>query len=79
LWGGGLSLRRAYARAWRASEEWTVTLVADTEPGPVCEQPVAYLEGGEVITPASVGLSIAEGTTILAAIQTAIVNLPFNR
>jgi hypothetical protein len=44
LWGGGLSLRSASARTWRASDEWTVTLVADTEPGPVCEQPVAYLE-----------------------------------
>lgn len=53
--------------------KWTVTLAAETESGDGGEQPVAYLERGEVITPASLGLSIAEGKTILAAIQTAMV------
>ena len=33
--------------------KWIVTLAAETESGDCCEQPVAYLERGEVITPAS--------------------------
>ena len=52
--------------------KWTVTLVAETEPGHVTEYPLAQVEREDTITPASLGLSIAEGKTIVAAIQTAM-------
>ena len=43
--------------------KWTVTLVAETEPGHVTEHPLAQVERADTITPASLGLSIAEGKT----------------
>ena len=59
--------------------KWTVTLVAETEPGRVTEHPLAHVEREDTITPASLGLSIAEGKTIVAAIQTAIVTAQVKR
>lgn len=53
--------------------KWTVTLVAETEPGHVTEHPLGQIEREDTITPASLGLSLAEGKTIVAAFQTAIV------
>jgi hypothetical protein len=53
--------------------KWTVTLVAETEPGHVKEHALGQIEREDTITPASLGLSIAEGKTIVAALQTAIV------
>jgi hypothetical protein len=50
--------------------KWTVTLVAETESGHVREQPLAQIEREDTITPASLGLSIAERKTIVAGIQT---------
>jgi hypothetical protein len=59
--------------------KWTVTLVAETEPGRVTEHPLAHVEREDTITPASLGLSIAEGKTIVAAIQTAMVTAQVKR
>jgi hypothetical protein len=59
--------------------KWTVTLVAETEPGHVREQPLAQIEREDTITPASLGLSIAEGKTIVAAIQTEMVTAQVER
>src|SRR3977135_1211598 len=58
---------------------WTVTLVAETEPGHVTEHPLAHVEREDTITPSSLGLSIAEGKTIVAAIQTAMVTAQVKR
>src|SRR3977135_1366977 len=58
---------------------WTVTLVAETEPGHVTEHPLAHVEREDTITPSSLGLSIAEGKTIVAAIQTAMVTAQVER
>ena len=52
---------------------WTVTLVAETEPGHVRTHELGQIERADTITPASLGLSIAEGKTLVAALQTAIV------
>ena len=59
--------------------KWTVTLVAETEPGHVTEYPLAQVKREDTITPASLGLSIAEGKTIVAAIQTAMVTAQVKR
>jgi hypothetical protein len=59
--------------------KWTVTLVAETEPGHVREHALGQIEREDTITPASLGLSIAEGKTIVAALQTAIVTAQVER
>src|ERR1700682_5272037 len=59
--------------------KWAVVLVAETEPGHVGEHPLAQVEREDTITPASLGLSIAEGKTIVAAIQTAMVTAQVKR
>ena len=59
--------------------KWTVTLVAETELGHVTEHPLAQVQREDTITPASLGLSIAEGKTIVAAIQTAMVTAQVKR
>jgi hypothetical protein len=46
--------------------KWTVKLIAEARPGESVEHEVASIERGEVVSPASVGLTIAEGKTILA-------------
>ena len=45
----------------------------------VTEHPLAQIERGDAITPASLGLSIAEGKAIVAAIQTAMVTAQVQR
>jgi hypothetical protein len=35
--------------------KWTVTLVAEAEPGQLTEHPLAQIERGDAITPASLG------------------------
>ena len=52
---------------------WTVKLVAEIEPGRVTEQEIASFERGDRITPATLGLSIAEGKAVLATIQARVV------
>ena len=59
--------------------KWTVTLVAETEPGIVRTHELGQIEREDTITPASLGLSIAEGKTMVAAIQTAIVTAQVKR
>lgn len=53
---------------------WTVTLVAEVEPGQRVEHEIAAVDRDERITPATLGLSIAEGKTVLAAIQARVVS-----
>lgn len=52
---------------------WTLKLVAEIEPGRVTEQEIASFERGDRITPATLGLSIAEGKAVLATIQAHVV------
>jgi len=53
--------------------KWIVKLVAEPTPGHAVEQEIATLEREELISPASVGLSIAEGKQILESLQKQIV------
>jgi hypothetical protein len=48
---------------------WSVTLVAEIEPGQTTEHEIASVNREDRITPATLGLSIAEGKAVLAAIQ----------
>ena len=52
---------------------WTVTLVAEIEPGQRIEHEIVAVDRDDRITPASLGLSIAEGKAMLAAIQARVV------
>ena len=52
---------------------WTVKVVAEVEPGQFTEHEVASVDRGDRITPATLGLSIAEGKAVLAAIQAQMV------
>ena len=52
---------------------WSVKLVAEVEPGRMTEHEIAAFERGDWITPATLGLSIAEGKAVLAAIQAHVV------
>ena len=52
---------------------WTVKLVAESEPERVTEHEIASFERGDRITPATLGLSIAEGKAVLATIQAHVV------
>ena len=52
---------------------WTVTLVAEIEPGQRIEHEIVAVDRDDRITPASLGLSIAEGKAVLAAILDAVV------
>src|SRR4051794_29965814 len=47
-----------------ASMRWTVTLVAEIEPGQKIEHEIMAVDRGDRITPATLGLSIAEGKTV---------------
>ena len=52
---------------------WTVTLVAEVEPGQRIEHEIVSVDRDDRITPATLGLSIAEGKAVLAAIQARVV------
>jgi hypothetical protein len=52
---------------------WRVTLVAEVEPGQRTEHEIASVDRDDRITPATLGLSIAEGKAVLAAIQAQLV------
>jgi hypothetical protein len=52
---------------------WTVMLVAEVEPGQRVEHDRGRFDHDERITPATLGLSVAEGKTVLAAIQARLV------
>jgi|ERR1700677_2655223 hypothetical protein len=49
--------------------KWTVKLIAETCPGESVEHEVASIERTEVVSPATVGLTIAEGKAILESLQ----------
>src|SRR5262245_11133392 len=66
--GGGTS-SGGYPSGKEVPMKWTVRLVAETATGELVEQQVGQIEREELITPASLGLSIAEGKAILAKIQ----------
>ncbi len=46
--------------------KWTLKLIAETAPGIVTEHEIAKIERPEPLTRASLGLSIAEGKSLLA-------------
>ena len=52
---------------------WKVTLVAEVESGQSIEHDIASVDPGERITPATLGLSIAEGKAVLAGIKPQLV------
>src|ERR1700675_2144098 len=52
---------------------WKVTLVAEVESGQSIEHDIVSVDRDERISPATLGLSIAEGKAILAAIQARLV------
>ena len=53
--------------------KWIVKLVAEPTPDHAVEQEIATLEREELVSPASVGLSIAEGKQILESLQKQMV------
>src|ERR1035441_8985771 len=52
---------------------WTFKLVFEAVPGSLVEHEVGMIERAEEISPASVGLTIAEGIALLASLQAQIV------
>jgi hypothetical protein len=52
---------------------WKVTLVAEVESAQSIEHDIASVDRDDRITPATLGLSIAEGKAVLAAIQAQLV------
>jgi hypothetical protein len=58
---------------------WRITLVAEVEPGQSVEHDIASFERDDRITPATLGLNIAEGKAVLAAIQTQLVGAQVKR
>jgi hypothetical protein len=52
---------------------WTVTLVAEVDPGQSVVHEIASVDRADRITPATLGLTIAEGKAMLAAIQAHLV------
>jgi hypothetical protein len=53
--------------------KWTIKLVFEAIPGSPVEHEVGVIERGEEISPASVGLTIAEGKALLASLQEQVV------
>src|ERR1035437_420329 len=53
--------------------KWTIKLVFEAVPGSPVEHEVGIIERAEEISPASVGLTIAEGKALLASLQEQIV------
>jgi hypothetical protein len=57
--------------------KWTVKLVAEVQPGTLVEQEVITVEREDLISPATVGLTIAEGKAIMENLQQQIGWAPF--
>ena len=53
--------------------KWTIKLVFEAVPGSPVEHEVGMIERAEEISPASVGLTIAEGKALLASLQEQVV------
>jgi hypothetical protein len=49
--------------------KWTVKLIAEAQRGTLVEQEVITFEGEDLITPATIGLTIAEGKAVLESLQ----------
>src|ERR1041384_8305300 len=59
--------------------KWTVKLVAEGQPGSVVEQDIVTLEREDLISPATIGLTIAEGKAIMEGLQQQIVAMQVQR
>ena len=55
--------------------KWTIKLVFEVVPGSPVVQEVGTIERREEISPATVGLTIAEGKALLASLQKQIVRM----
>lgn len=53
--------------------KWTVRLVAEPRPGELIEHQVATTEREDLVSPATVGLSITEGKAVMESLQKQIV------
>jgi hypothetical protein len=53
--------------------KWIVKLVAEVVPGKPIEEEVATIEREDLVSPATVGLAIAEGKLILERLQRSVV------
>jgi hypothetical protein len=53
--------------------KWTIKLVFETAPGNPVEHQLGIIERAEEISPATLGLTIAEGKALLANLQEQVV------
>jgi len=53
--------------------KWTIKLVFEAVPGSPVEHELGIIERAEEISPATVGLTIAEGKALLASLQKQVV------
>ena len=53
--------------------KWTLKLVAEAQPGTLVEQEVITIEREDLISPATIGLTIAEAKAIIESLQRQIV------
>jgi hypothetical protein len=53
--------------------KWTIKLVFEAVPGSSVEHELGIIERAEEISPATVGLTIAEGKALLASLQEQVV------
>jgi hypothetical protein len=59
--------------------KWTVKLVTEVVPGKPIEEEVATIEREDLVSPATVGLAIAEGKRILERLQRSVVTSQIHR
>jgi hypothetical protein len=59
--------------------KWTLKLVTEVVPGKPIEEEVATIEREELVSPATVGLAIAEGKLILERLQRSVVTSQIHR
>jgi hypothetical protein len=60
-------------RATSRLYKWTIKLVFEAVPGSSVEHELGIIERAEEISPATVGLTIAEGKALLAGLQEQVV------
>jgi hypothetical protein len=59
--------------------KWTIKLVVEVIPGSPVEHEVGSIERAEEVSPATVGLTIAEGKALLGSLQSQIVTEQIQR
>jgi uncharacterized C2H2 Zn-finger protein len=59
--------------------KWTIKLVFDAVPGSPVEHELGIIKRAEEISPATVGLTIAEGKALLASLQEQVVTAQVQR